>query len=493
MSKNTDTLISKAASYTTSVYFAQLIGVVGSLLSKFFLGPLQVGIWGALQLIIDLTKYTTLGITAALSVEIPFYRGKGDLTKIEAIKNNVFSYLTVLSVLSMMLAPATAWLFKDNISSDFFWGLISLAAILPLQRFNNFVISLLRAEKDFTTAGKQVIYSAAINVFLIGVLTYKYKIFGFLAATGFSLLFNILYVQFKKKTQFHFIFNNKEIARLAKLGLPLEALSMIGHLFRSIDKIVILKYLGFAEMGLYSIAIMVCNYLSSLHNSVGVVLAPHFNEKKGKDISASELRKSYYDSVRAMSVYLPILIGFAIIGGELMVNLFLKEFTNGINAMQILALSVYFTALANLTTTYLIALRRHIVLIPILFIACLVAFTFNLFAVKSGYGLNGVALATLITVIINFYFMHFISSRNPKFSQAEIKLMFKLALSFIYMCLAIFLARTYTFGFQNIFFKFLISGFLFTALCTPYWYILINRYQLLCRVFNLLKINNYAD
>jgi len=166
--------------YSASSFAAQMIGVFGAILCRYFLGPVQMGMWSALQIVMSMSSYVTLGTTAAINVEMPYQIGKKDPGKAEIIKDIVFVYLLSALTFCALAIIGYAFLMRNQLSNELFYGLILIAWIIVLQKMNNYFITLLRAHKDFKLAGKQMIFSAMLNLFLVALLTYRYKIYGFI-------------------------------------------------------------------------------------------------------------------------------------------------------------------------------------------------------------------------------------------------------------------------------------------------------------------------
>ena len=64
--------------YSSSIVITQIVTVLGSILTRRFLGPVQMGVWAFLQVLLNYSEYSALGTTTAASMEIPLYNGRGD-------------------------------------------------------------------------------------------------------------------------------------------------------------------------------------------------------------------------------------------------------------------------------------------------------------------------------------------------------------------------------------------------------------------------------
>jgi len=67
--------------YLSGTVVTQVVSLGAAILTRRFLGPVQIGIWTLMQLILSYTRYSSLGTMAASSLEIPFYVGKKTASK----------------------------------------------------------------------------------------------------------------------------------------------------------------------------------------------------------------------------------------------------------------------------------------------------------------------------------------------------------------------------------------------------------------------------
>ncbi|MBI3251913.1 MAG: hypothetical protein HYZ52_01145 [Candidatus Omnitrophica bacterium] len=71
-------IIVDASFYSLATILTQGITLVAGVLTRRFLGPVQMGVWSLLQIILVYSTYLTLGVIEAVSREIPYHYGRGD-------------------------------------------------------------------------------------------------------------------------------------------------------------------------------------------------------------------------------------------------------------------------------------------------------------------------------------------------------------------------------------------------------------------------------
>ena len=296
--------------YSSAVALTQFISVVGALIVRYFLGPLQMGVWSLVQVILSYADYTNLGATYAVQIEIPFMRGQGKLEETEKMKNVMFSFSFLTSLLFSLGLFVYALSARHHISRELFYGLLIAMGLVILQQLNNILISFLRAYKNFKLAGKQMALSSFVNFVFIAVFSSFFKLYGFMWAMVLSFAFNVAYIYFHKPFQVRWQLDAKVLRGLIQYGFPLMALTFVGTVLLTIDKMMIAKFLGLESLGLYSIAVMTAGFISSVPNAIGIVLIPNISEKYADRENTEDLRGYLVKSNHLFSVLMPLLIGF---------------------------------------------------------------------------------------------------------------------------------------------------------------------------------------
>ncbi len=439
MSKKS-TILSDATIYTSLSILTQLLTLVTGILTRRFLGPVQMGVWSLLQIILGYSAYSTLGVSESISREIPFYQAKGEHEKAERMKNVIISF--ALFTVAIFSAGLAVWAYfkRADLSREIFYGLLIMSGMMVLQRISNLHIAFLRAYKFFTFAGKQMVISSIANAAFVVFFAYRFQMYGFMWAMCLSFIFNILYIRWYHRFTFRWNLNWPMVWEMMKYGFPLIITGLLDSFFISIDKLMIAKFLGLRELGVYSLAIMAYSYISTIPNSVGIVLIPNFHEKFGKTEDPKMLKEYLSKSTRAFSDLMPVLIAGVWCFAPFLAYHVLPDFRESIAPMKVLVLSAFYLALSHPYQYFLAVIRRQKVVVPIIAVACLFSFGTNYVALKGGWGLMGVSFATVIVAWIKFTGIYAVSV-GPVFSRSEsIKTYLFFIFKFIYVvCLFIFI------------------------------------------------------
>jgi O-antigen/teichoic acid export membrane protein len=427
--------------YSASAYLTQLITLVAAILSRKFLGPLQMGIWATLQIVIEYSQYASFGTMHSVAREMPHHIGKGEPGKAEEIKNIVFTQLLIFSSTLAATIVLFALVTSSRFDTPITVGLILISGIVILRLISNLLIQLLRSYKDFALASQHMILSAIVNALLVGILTYYFKIYGFMIAMILSFIFNILFILLRRSIRFKWSWKPEKLKELIGFGMPLLVMGLMGTVVRSIDKIMIVRYLSFTSLGFYTIALMMATYLTTFLNSMAIVLIPHFQQRfaANKDIDALNL---FLDkALNAYAMLIPLLIAAVWIVAPYFIELVLSEYTAGIQAMKYLVLGVYFLALTQALQDYLVTLKKHYRLFPILLLTFVLAIATNMYAIMNGYGIEGVAIATSVTFGLQFTVTYFVSHLSTKtFTGRMLARYFKMLLLGLYGFLSILIS-----------------------------------------------------
>lgn len=403
-------ILHQISSYAFASQITQAISMMVGILTRNFLGPFQMGIWATLQIVLHYASYTALGTTVAISREIPYFIGRRDEESAECTKNVVSTFQILTSFLTAAGVVIYAFVFRGKHLEFLFWGLLSTAAMIVLQRINNLLVGLLRAYKKFGLASRQMVVSALANAVLVISLTYFYKLYGFLAAMILSFVFNIFYILRHERISFRYQLDAR-IKQCISFGVPLLVLGIMGAFLKSIDKIVIVKMLGFEAAGYYSIALMAMNFMENIPNTVGIIIIPHFEEKFGAVDKAEDLKGFVEKTASGLAHIMPITIGLAWIIAPLFTSLFLPKYIPGIRAAQWLIFGTFFSALSLPYANLVITLNKHLLLFPVSCAAFGFAIASNVLAVRWGWGITGVAFATALTQVLYFTALFLLSAR----------------------------------------------------------------------------------
>ncbi len=357
-----DTLI-----YTMIKYFALAMGFGRELINAHGLGPELLGILGNLLLVLSYLLYFNLGIVYSMTKECSIIDDSDEKSK-RAIINSTFSFLCILCGIFVALAVASFVLIRNN-NSGIYIGLIFI--IGALDQFRTFFVNYYRIQDDLKQINKiEIVYQCSYTIGILFLI--KYKIYGVLIGFIIGGIATWI-VSFKRKENFKFELKSKMLYKLVKLGIPL-----------------LVYNLGY--------------YILNLNNN-----------------SDTDNIKNY---IIKFNKYIEVLGAFLIVVGSIAIvpftNIIMTKYVQSIGIYRILSMSVIANQLAYFISVFILSNNHQIILVKLQGVCIVLAFIFNYIFLKIGLGLEGIALATLITNIIYSVGQHVIFSKML-YSKVKIK------------------------------------------------------------------------
>jgi O-antigen/teichoic acid export membrane protein len=171
---------------------------------------------------------------------------------------------------------------------------------------------------------------------------------------------------------------------------------------RSLDRVIILKFLGTQALGLYGLAVMAVGFLLTMPDAIAYVLYPRLLRRfrQGGDQPAA-IQDMVHRAMRALSLIVPALCALGYLAADDVVAWLLPRFAEGVPALRILCFSAAGLSLANLGSIVQMALGRQMVLVPVAVGMTALGVALDLIAIAIGHGIRGVAWATFFTYAIN--------------------------------------------------------------------------------------------
>jgi O-antigen/teichoic acid export membrane protein len=250
-------------------------------------------------------------------------------------------------------------------------------------------------------------------------------------------------------------------------------LSLLGTIFLTIDKLMIAKMISFEALGLYGIAILASTYLAKFPASVGTVLLPNFQEKFGERENKRDLIGYLNKSNHAFSHSMPLVIGLLWFVAPFMVKIVLPDFASSSHAIKLLMLSSYFIALSQPYEHFIVAIKAHLMLFPIIVICICLAGAFNYVVLTRGWGIEGVATATISALALKFVMMFGVTCRHLFTLTEAIQKMAAILIKFSYLVIVLYFIEKATFS-QSDFLELFFSVGL-TFLCLSPFVVLLQR------------------
>ncbi|GEM_PF-606771 len=453
--------------YAISAYSAQILDIINGVLIRRFLGATQMGIWSFLQIFLLYAKHAGLGVAAATLRDIPYHRGKGEYEKADEARDLIFSFTILTSIIAAAGVVIFAIWYRPRTETPFFIGLLVIALVIVLQRVYNLFVSLLRAYKEFIFTGYLNFISSLTSIVFAVVLTWHFQIYGFFAGIILNFLLSIVLILWRTRYRFRFYLSWEKLQPLIHFGLAMLVLDILRSTLMNIDRMMVTRFLGFQELGVYSVALMVNNFIFNFPTLLVAVFPPYFQEAYGKRDRAEDLEKILLIPTLVLSYVLAVLVGIVWIAVPWLVHKILPEYISGITALRLLVVGSFFLALTHGFSTFVITVRKHLILIPILVVLIVFGFVINIYLLTHGYGLAGAAIGTGILYIVYFLTLAFFSFSHIFSITGTFKALARVIFPFIYLLGSLALIRYFVPGTDLYLNQVLIRSIMFLLLAVP--------------------------
>lgn len=406
-----DTLV-----YTIIKYMALGMGFLRELINANGLGPELLGVLGNLLLVLSYTLYCNLGIVYSMTKECSIINDQ-EKEKRDKIVSSTFTFVTLLSILFLIISIG-CFVVPSEGNMNIYMGLIFIIAIFD--QYRTFFTNYYRIEDDLKQINKmEVVYQFTSTIAI--VLLLKYKVFGVLLGfvIGGACTFAI---SIKKRDAFKLKIDGRVLKQLIKVGLPLLLYNLGYYIFSTVDRIMIIKYLQPVDLGYYTFASQIAKATLLFITSVMFIYYPKaLNKLNLKNNSNKQEIKDY---IISFDGYIEVLGALLILVGSIIItpftHLIMKEYVASINIYRILVMSVIANQLAYFISVFILSNGKEMVLVKLQGITIAIAFLLNYVFLKLGFGIEGIALATLITNIIYSIIQHGIFS-NMLFNEINFK------------------------------------------------------------------------
>lgn len=344
--------------YSFSTYFVQILNIFSIFIIPNFLSPVLLGKYNFLQLFYGYMNYSHFGIRFGLDKKIPTYIGKKQLNKAKNIANigfiGIMALNTLINIIVLSFLP-----FFNNFDKDIVWGLIITLISATFLSAATCLRITLRAHEEISKMSQITISTGIILVLsrLLGVATFGY--YGILTALLISNILGLLIMLKVSNYKINFNFDFLRLKFLLKAGFPFFVYGILAVIFRSLDKLVITKFLSFQELGYYSIGTMIVSFLFILPGSIDEVLFPGLLKKISVNIDSRIILDYLTRYMLIASKIAAIMIGSFIIFIPFFISYFLPKYKSGITSAQILLLISYPIMFQGLFIYYLYGINKH--------------------------------------------------------------------------------------------------------------------------------------
>ena len=391
--------------FAISQYLVRFLTTVRGLIAARLLGPAGYGDWNAIMLLMDYGTNAHACTLAGLDQVVPARIVDGNEGRLAAVKRaGLFNLVFVWALFA--LACLLYFFVRTEGQVRGAWGIggfgvmLACVALITLSYYHH---TLLRSHGNIAAVSGWFMLQGTIGVLLgLSLIPWLGKwalLWGWFAGT----LVATASVVWRGRAVVPLVPSaSRDALMLLATGLPIFIYSASNFVMRSLDRVIILKFLGTEALGLYGLAVMAMGFLLTLPDAMAFVLYPRLlREFRAARDDPGALRDQVHRAMRALSLIVPALCTLAYLAADDAVGWLLPRFLDGVPALRILCYSAAGLSLANLGSVVQMALGRQLRLVPVAVAMTALGMALDLVAVHTGHGIRGVAWATFLTYAVN--------------------------------------------------------------------------------------------
>lgn len=357
----TDNMVKNVFTNFLNNFLTYLLRFASRIVFVRVLSEVYLGVNGLLSNVLGLLALTELGIGSAIGYSLYSPLAKGDTKKVSSLMNFYKKTYQVLSlvilVLGLILLP-----FLPNFINDT-TGIENLS-IIYLIYLINMVIGYLFSYKRTLIASDQKSYKIMPHIMFFSILTsilqiislliFKNYIVYLIVQTICILLENIVVNRFIDK-EYSYIKNihnadkvdKKELAKIKKNVLALVFHKIGSYVVSSTDNLVISKYVGIIETGIYSNYVLIINIINSFFQMIINNLISGF----GNLISLESEKKCFevFKEINMLTYmfYSVVTVGFILLFNPVIALCFGSNLTLPFIVVLLISISNYIQGMTN--------------------------------------------------------------------------------------------------------------------------------------------------
>jgi O-antigen/teichoic acid export membrane protein len=343
----------------------QVLGTLTSLALRWGLEPARLGVYTGLRPYLDMTNRSSLGIGLGAVQEIPILRAAGKIAEAQRVANVAYTTNSITCLIYGASLLAWVWLrapglVGNPLAFEWTWGLVAMIAWIPLKRYQDFLIAVLRAHQEFRLTTELAVLDAMLSAVATIVGLWLAGLWGLIASLGALMAFNIVYLHLRHPFRFHWSWDGRMAWRLMKLGMPIWANTGLYFAVLNLDRGLILWLVPDGEYaaGLYTIALMGTGWSLDLAGRVALVMYTYFQSTLGRTNDPTQVA---HEAARTAEAQAPVLgagAAVAYLVGPVFLGIVLPRYEAGLPALRPLLPGVMLLGLAWPARQMLITINR---------------------------------------------------------------------------------------------------------------------------------------
>ena len=338
---------------------------------------------------------------------IASFASKNKWRSIFSFRKHVLLILSVSSIISSLLMYFLAMPIADLIHINYRYIQLNAFFVLPMAFFMVNYESLRGlkriAEFSFFYRVSQALFSIILIIILYQfwksseIPVYAYLI-SVLIVSILSFLSFTYCLKVMSDGQEEAVLEVQSYSNLLKISIPLMFAQSVQFIMSWTDKLMLGSMSSLEEVGIYHIAFKLSMFASVALMSINSIASPKFAEMFANNDMIGLKKVVLYSTKMIFWTTVPLVIIFFMFP-EFLLGLFGKEFKVGVTAFILLSCGKLFSSFSGSVGNILQMTGNQNILAKILFCAAILNIALNLFLIPK-YGINGAALASMISIIV---------------------------------------------------------------------------------------------
>ncbi|MBB2149900.1 lipopolysaccharide biosynthesis protein [Pedobacter gandavensis] len=399
-------ILNKVKSSFIQLFTGETVTFFATFLAGYFyaliLGPSDYGVWQTAKVFISYSIVFTFSLPFVMRRDFVMLRAEGKHEEARRIADLVFTYeLFVTPILSLGLILYSLFYIEAYLLKI---SMITVGLIYVSQFIGGYSNILAKGLNNYRLLKEASILNAMLTILSIP-LVYFWGIKALLIATVIMAIANSVFHYLKRPFNYRIFWDNKLFKTLLVISFPLYLQDISATIFDSIDRLLIARYLNFAEVGFYSLSGLVIIPLRLFISSFSVVLFTQLNEKYGYSKEDSVIEKHVLVPHSILSYLVPPLLGVAVVVLPYVVSIFLPKYLPGIIPAQIALFATFIYLLNSFSANALFVVNKQKKTAIVYLIVGVLKTGLCFLSLFYGYGIIGVALSTVVVYLILEFMM----------------------------------------------------------------------------------------
>lgn len=397
----------------TQMFAGSGVNFISSLVSGYFfalfLGPAVYGIWQTARVFLSYSTFTSLGIPFTMRRDFVTLRSEGKMAEADKLAHVTISYSFIVNPAVGLIFILIALFSDSQLALRISFLVVGILYITEL--FTGIGNILHKGLNDYRTiALGDTIYG--IGLLLLIPLVYWFGYYALLAGYLSVSVVRAAFFFSRRPVKYKWDLDIPVLRKLIFSAFPLFMVSIISTVFISVDRLLIAGLLDFSNVGYYSLSTIIAQPLTLMVASLSVVIFTHLNEQYGSRKDNMVIERQTYIPQRLFSDLIAPVIGIGIVVLPQLTDILLPKYSAGVLAAQINIFAILFLKLATFSSGGLFILDKHKYTAVSFFLAGILKTAGSWWALKAGYGIEAVAVFTLLAYLFYHILMLYFVNRS---------------------------------------------------------------------------------